>query len=227
MTHSSIAAIVEEQVRRWQLEASRKDQSGEEVAKPIITISRQHGSGGVELARALAQKLGYSFWHKEILHEIANNRAMTERLLASFDEHRRNVIGELVGNLVLVNHSTSEYLRALAKVIHAIGTRGGAVIVGRGAQYLLDPDDLLRVRLVAPVEMRVQHMMGHGLTDHEARRSIENTDRDRAAFHKSLFHHDEADPSEYDLVLNLARIPVDRAVDVVLSAFRARFADRL
>lgn len=223
----TITGIVDEQVRRWQFEASEHPREQPRRPRPMITVSRQHASGGVELARRVAEKLGYSFWHKEVVHEIATDAHASERLMASFDEHRRNVIAEIVGNLVLVNHSSSEYVRELAKVLHAIATHGGAVIVGRGAQYLLDPKTLFRVRLVAPVEQRIGNLVARGLSPADAAKELAAVDKDRRDFVKGLFHHDPDDALDYDMVLNLDRIGPEAAVGLVLAGFRARFADQL
>lgn len=228
MMHRSIDELVEEQFHRWQLEQRRRAESAQpHHPKPMITFSRQHGSGGAELAQHLAERLGYSFWHKEILHEIATNSAKSERLVASFDERRRSVIAELVANLVLANRAQSDYVRGLAKVLHAIATHGGAVIVGRGAQYLLDPATVLRVLVVAPLEVRVKNLIASGHPEAEARKTAAAIDHERAEFIRTTFHHHAEDVLDYDLVLNLGHLPKDRALDVVLAALRARFGDSL
>lgn len=228
-SHRTIDEIVEEQVHRWQLEMKRRAETRQAEAppKPMITISREHGSGGVELGRRLAERLGYSFWHKEILHEIATSASNSERLLASFDERRRNVIAELVANMVLVNRAQSDYVRGLARVMHAIATHGGAVIVGRGAQYLLAPELVLRVLVVAPLEVRVRNLVAAGQPEAEARKAAQTVDHQRAEFIRGTFHRHVEDVLDYDLVLNLGNLERERAPDVVLAALRARFGDRL
>lgn len=223
----TVDALVEEQFHRWQQGIRRRSKSGQVETHPIITISRQHGSGGVELGRKLADRLDFSFWHKEILHEIALSQNVSERMLASFDEHRRSAISEIVGNLVLSSREHSEYVRALAKVLHAIATHGAAVIIGRGAQDILGPAGLLRVLVVAPLELRVANLMAAGKSEVEAHKEIASVDRDRADFIRQVFHRDVNDPNGYDLVLNMGSFEPGRAMEVVMTAIRGRFADKL
>lgn len=225
----SIEGLADEQVHRWQYEnASRVGATTATQARPIITLSRLHASGGVEHARRLAESLGYSFWHKEVVHAIATNANISEHLMAAFDEHRRDTIGELVKNLVPVdqNPSSSEYVRSLAKVLHALAIVGGAVIVGRGAQYLLDPKQLLRVRIVAPLEQRVANLVARGMSAADASKEIAAVDEDRRKFLKGHFRHDGCDPLDYDLTLNLGGIPAEAGVGLIVSALKARFPDR-
>ena len=224
----TIDRIVDDQAKRWTFLASQQDQTGKaQVPKPILTISRQFGSGAAALAKTLSEKLGYSLWDHELLHAVASDHKMSDRLVASFDEHRRNVIGEIVGNLVLVNRSQGDYVRSLAKTFQSIAIHGGAVVVGRGARFLLKPEQIFSVLVVAPIELRIKNIVERGFTLAEAEKKAIEVDRERADFIRQNFHHAADDPVDYDLVVNTGRLTMAGAFEVVITGLKARFADRL
>lgn len=220
----SVDAIVEQQVQKW-LQGRRAAQPSRPA--PVISVSRQYGARGAELARRVAETLGFHFWDQEILHEIARHTHVSERLVAAFDEHHRAAMIETVRSMMRAGPlSASEYFHELARVIHTIAAGGAAVLVGRGAQYLLDPQAVLRVRAVAPLETRVRGLRERrGIDDAEARAEIASVDADRAAFMRDHYGRDVEDPVGYDLVVNTATVPLDRAVELVVAAYDARFPE--
>jgi cytidylate kinase len=112
------------------------------------------------------------------------------------------------------------YIEALTAVIRALGRRGRVVIVGRGSQAILrGQPGTLHVHISAPLAWRVNTVVEReGLSVEEARRSIEEFDRQRAAFHKKFFKVDVNDPSLYDLGLNTETLGVERAVKAIVAA---------
>jgi len=225
----TVTELVEEQFQRWQRGSQGTEPPAEPRPRPIVTISRTHASGGVEFARLLAERLGFTFWHKELVREIATNAHLSERLIAAMDEHRRDRVAEVVRNLTLVDSAASSapYIVALIKALRGIAALGGAVIVGRGAQYVLDPGELFRVRLVAPLEQRIEQLVGQGRSSADASKEIAAIDADRRGFIKGYFKHDPEDALEYDLTINLGTIPRDTAADLVITAMKAHFAGRM
>jgi cytidylate kinase len=120
----------------------------------------------------------------------------------------------------------SDYFRELTHVVHAISRDGKAVIVGRGVHLLLDPATLLRVRVVAPIEVRARGLMERRRIDERAARvAIEEADRDRRDFIRDHYNQDIDDPTGYDLWLNLGSLTLEGAAETVVSAFRSRFSD--
>jgi len=227
----SVDAIVGEQVHRWTLEQQGRRRAAEEVkrTRPVLAISRQFGALGAALARQVASALHYSFWDRDLLGAICTNSGTTEQILNSVDERRRNGIAELValfadGDAV----SSQEYHVELARVVHTIASHGNAVIVGRGAQYLLEPDVVLRVRAVCELTKRIKGLMGRSdMTEDEARRLVKATDADRRRFIRQHFDRDCDDPIEYDLVINTGRVPLHMATDMIVAACRARFGSEI
>ncbi len=223
----SVNELVEQQVLRWQ--AERKERAAErkqaEHPPPIITISREAGSRGTDLGRAVADKLGFRFWDQELVHQIAEQTGASEMLLRAVDEHARSAIEDLVAGALMGNASTEkEYFSQLMRVIHTIARHGSAVVIGRGAQFVLPPEQALRVRVIAPLELRVKALAAlRGLEERYAQREVERLDRERAAFMRHHYDRELADVRAYDLIVNVGPIPLERAADVVVAAYRAKF----
>jgi cytidylate kinase len=212
----SIEAIVDEQVRRWEL--LRRKPKGVK-ARPVITVTGQHGAHGDELARRLASELGFDHFDREIIHRVAESAHLSERVVAAMDMKKRELLTDWLAAVASRNYlSPAEYRYHLAHVIGAIAYQGGAVILGRGAHLLLRRE-ALRVLAVAPLEDRVRSVMqSEGLTERDARRRIEEVESDRHAFIRTHYHAEFADPTAYDVVLNTAALGLDGATAVVRAA---------
>jgi cytidylate kinase len=224
----SIDDLVEQQVKRWMTEEkSRRAQS--DVAapvRPVITISREAGSNGTLLGRLVAEKMGFRLWDQELVQRVAEQSHASEALFAALDEHARGAIQELLAASLMGDAGTeAEYVQRLLRVVHAIAQHGSAVVVGRGAQFVLDPERVLRVRVVGPIESRARELAAtRNLSERDGRGEVERIDRERHAFVRHHFHRSSADPSAYDLVINSVSIPPARAVGVVMAAYEAKFA---
>ena len=109
--------------------------------------------------------------------------------------------------------------RVLMRVIGTIGRHGKAVIVGRGANFILPPENRFRVRIIAPLELRVNHVAEtYGVTKKEAQRRVLRTESDRQAFVRKYFYSDISDPANYDMILNTGTLSVESAAAAICSA---------
>jgi cytidylate kinase len=110
--------------------------------------------------------------------------------------------------------------------VHSIARHGKAVVVGRGVQFLLDPAHVLRVRVVCPVDERVRSVMGRkGLDERAARAAVDEADVDRREFIHDHYGRNIDDPCAYDLWLNSGSLTLEASTEIVVSAYRARFAN--
>jgi cytidylate kinase len=226
----SVNEMVEYQVQRWLAEQQKRRQERRilESPAPIVTISREAGALGTTLGRLVAERLGFRLWDQELVQRIAEESGASETLLAAVDEQARNAIEDLLAGILMGDSFTEkEYLAQLMRVVHAIAQHGGAVIIGRGAQFVLPPDAALRVRVVGSLEERVRSVASsRRLSARDARSEVERVDRERLAFIRHHYHQDGADPHAYDLIVNSTAIPLERAVDVVVSAYHAKFPQK-
>lgn len=100
-----------------------------------------------------------------------------------------------------------------------LGRDGHAVLLGRGANWILDPHFGLRVRLTSPVEERVDRVARQGGTSHlDAQKQVHRDDARRAAFIHQVYDRDITDPLGYDLTLNTAALGTDACARVILAA---------
>lgn len=217
--------MVDERVRSWQLTQIEPPSSTRRVApRPIVTVSREAASGGTDLGRALAHRLGHSFWDQELVHEIARRAKVPEQLVASLDESRRSAIENFVSGLIDARATHDDYVTQLHRVVLALVDQGSAVVVGRGAQFIVRSEQSLRVRVVAPLEQRVAYVMEReDMPRARAEARVREVEEVRRSFVRKTFGVDVTDNSYYDLVINLGTMQMDQAVEVLAAAYTAKF----
>ena len=215
----SIQQVIEEQAKRWELLKSRPAYDRPSRIS-VVTVSREPGSGGRLIAQRIAEKLGFDLFHQEVIHEMAQSAQAKKMLMETLDEKGLSVIEDLISAIVYDRHLwPDEYLRHLMKVVGTIGKHGSAVIVGRGANFILPKEETFRVRVVAPLENRIRNVMKEfGSTEEETRRRVLRTESDRRAFVRKYFNAGIADQSNYDLVINTGVMGLDVAVNAVIGA---------
>jgi len=181
----------------------------------VITISREIGSGGRDIARQVAKTLGYEFVDKHTTDGVFRQYGLTK-----FDDLYSSAPGFLdllnTDNLLLVSMS-NEILEAVAK-------RGNVVILGRaGFAVLADYPDVLHVRLQAPFAERVQRMMAReGLTDRQAAEErVREDDNVHQKYVQRFYDKQWDEPSNFDLVLDTATLSGDEAVRQIVEAAQA------
>ena len=228
--------LVERQVTTW---ASHERQS-EETSKiavtqpprgggPWVTVSLQLGSGGVQLGTAVAERLGWRLFNKEVLHAIADRMHIRAGTLSRIDGHAVGALQDYLDHLFVEDHpGRIAYVKTMVGVVANVAHEGRAVIVGRGANWILDPADGLRVRVIAPEGMRVERLVQTtAISAAEAQRQVLHDDADRAAFVRQAFNKDVADPLGYDLVINRGVLDHEAAVASVIAALESKLSHRL
>jgi cytidylate kinase len=154
----SIEALVDQQIRRWNLP---RRSLASEATLPCVALSRPLGAGAADLGLGVANQLGFPFFNREIVEQIARQTGYQEQMIAGVDEQIRSAIDRFVTDgFARKKFSESSYMRQLVRIMAALGERGGAVIMGRGAQFILRPERTLRV-LVAPLADRVERLRGN------------------------------------------------------------------
>ena len=177
----SINKIVEEQVQKWQIMQTKKIKKTTGIQ--VITVSREAGSGGNLVAKGISEKLGFDLFHQEVIHEMANSAKVSGRLLETLDEKGLSVLEDWISSLVNDRHLwPDQYLQHLMKVVGTIGKYGQAVIVGRGANFILPVDKRLSVRVIAPQDVRTQNVAREfDIPVSEATKRILRTESNRKA----------------------------------------------
>jgi len=209
MNHSSVDSLLDRQLLRWELERSsgrKRDTTHHETRAlaPLITVSRQHGTIGAEIAHRLADHFHYTLLHRDMIERMVESTGHARRLLEALDGHTRSRIATWVESMMAGTYvDEGEYVRALLQTIYSIAELGGVVVVGRAANFIVGPDRGFHVRVVAPREVRIRAIMERSrIGEKEAAHEIDLRDRERADFVRHMFGRSLDDPLGYDVVVN-------------------------
>ncbi len=183
----------------------------------IVTIEREYGCGGSEIARRLGEHLGWKVWDNLLTEEIARlancskaavegreerNDPLYYRLFKSF--LRGSYEGSL--NAHKLNMVDSESILKMTRhVVQRAAKDGNCVIVGRGSQhFLMSREDALRVFLYAPREDKLQRLLARGKNESEAQELVDSVDHERAAYITKYFGVEWPNRSLYQVMINTA-----------------------
>jgi cytidylate kinase len=213
----SVEALVNEQARRWELGHHARAQTHR---RPVITVTHQHGALGMEIARRVGEQMKLDVFDRELIARIAESSHLSEKVVSSLDEKNRELLTDWLASAASRDYlSPAEYRYHLTRIVGAIAHQGGAVIIGRGSNLILGPEQALRVLVVSPIESRVRHVMQQeSLSEREARRRIQVVESDRRAFLLKYFHAEFAAPADFDLVVNPESLGIDGCVACVRTA---------
>ena len=190
---------------------------------PCLLISRECGSGSRQLAQEAGEQLGWNVFDSKIVDEIAKVARVHERLVESVDERVHSYWEQTWREMLLDELPDSKYLKHLRQVVLALANHGNVVMVGRGAQYFLPPQCALRVRLVAPLELRVQRIAADKkVSAEQARAIVDQTDQERSRFVRKTFGKETTSALNHDLIVNTGEFPLTHATQLVLAALHEK-----
>jgi cytidylate kinase len=183
------------------------------VTMAVITVSRQLGSLGYDIVNAVAQQLGYRVAGKGLINQAARQARTPEMALEMLDE---------LGLLGVKPSLSAEkaYLDAIRRLIEELAKADNVLIVGRGGQAVLQGwPNTLHIRIIAPLEIRVQRLVGRqAITAEAALAQVRASDHRRKRFVRRAYHVDWADSALYDLVINTVALDVARSTSLICHA---------
>jgi len=205
----------------------------------VVTVSRQYGAGGSEVARRIAAQLGWTVIDNEFVGAVAAQAGLPAEAVAAQEERVPSLMARLARALaisspeVLVANTAgaleadeARLVEVTERVIREAAAHGRVVLVGRGAQALLagaKEQDALHVYVTAPREDRIRVVTErHGLSLAEAAHAVDRTDADRDRYVQRHYRRRRDDAANYHLVVNTALLGYDGAADVVVTAARRR-----
>lgn len=187
----------------------------------VVTISRQMGSLGRDIAIATADLLGYRVVWRELINEAAHRIGKPEVALAQIDE-----LGLL--GFHPTKEEDREYREAVREVMEKLSAEGNVVILGRAGYVMLqDHPNVFHVRIIAPAALRVQRIAEiHGIKPRAARSQVRDSDAYRRSYIRRMYGASWSDPSLFDLVLNSARITPQTAARMIREALMSPLPHR-
>ncbi len=199
----------------------------------IITIEREYGSGGGEIAQLLAKELGWKLWDQLLTEEIARLAECPKAVVEGREERTDPLYYRLFKSFLRGSYEGSlnapklklvdseSIMRITERVVQHAARTGNSVIVGRGSQHFLrDRQDTLRVFLYAPREEKVRRVRARGKSEQEAEELVDTVDRERADFIQRYFHVEWPDRAIYHSMINTA-IGDEAVVRMILDVMKA------
>lgn len=207
------------------------DEEDEMEGKTVFTIGRQFGSGGRKVGKALAERLGISYYDKEILTRAAEDSGLNEQLFHNADEKPTSSLlySLMMGNYPMATGSlgfnemplNDQLFLIQSKTIKKIASEGSCVLIGRCADYILrDNPDVISIFVHAPIEARVYRAIHTYEIDPDKAEDIcLKNDKTRANFYNYYSDRKWGMCRTYDLSLDSAKLGIEGCVDMIL-AFR-------
>jgi len=204
----------------------------------VVTISRQFGSGGSDIARLIAAKSELNYVDHKIIAEVAKRLGVDTQEAARQDEQTVGMVGHIMTAIqsstpFTINYNTllnpgsalaqsheAAYLQITQSVVLEVATQGNAVIVGRGAQFLLhNAPRTLHIYIFAPLPYRIINVMKEFNLDHEeAKALIEQHDYEQSSYLRQHYGNDGQQPGLYHLLINTGLFSFDAAAQLILQA---------
>ena len=191
--------------------------------KKIITISREFGSGGRTVGKLVAEKMGYKYYDKEIIEQVAEETGFSKAYISRRGEHSPSAsmfsysfMGRSHDGL-----STDDYLFSVQrKIILKLAEEGNCVIVGRCADYILrNREDVLNVFIHAPKAWRAKRIVErYGETDRSPEKRLNEKDQKRKVYYKNYTGRNWGQAQNYDLCLNSAVLGEERCAELIAAA---------
>jgi CMP/dCMP kinase len=203
------------------------------MAPPLITITRQYGSGGSQIAERVARELSWTLIDNEFVDEVARRAGLPPAEVAQREERAPGLLERLARTLAAASPELFITEAAVAdaerdektivglteRIIHEAAAEGRVVLVGRGAQAILARHpDALHVYAVASKPWRMRLAVDRlGVDPAKVEKELEETDRRRDLYTKTYYNRARQDPTNYDLVVNVERLGIEGAAGLVVT----------
>lgn len=219
----SVDELIRQKLQESEMARRQASERGQQCVNPVITISRSMGSGGRVIASKLAERLRLNLWDRELLDAMMRNAEVPRRVLEAFDERSISEI-ELFVRGVLGDYELSGFLypKHLAEAVAEIAAIGNAIILGRGANFLIP--GALHVRIDASLDHRIANMIAYeNIDESAAEKKLRRSDKERRAFMVRNFGRNRVRDFKYDISLWMDRFTPDEAVAIIEAAYTAFF----
>lgn len=204
------------------------------MAKRIITISREFGSGGRTVGKMIAEKLGYKFYDSEIIERVIEKSGLSREIVEKYDEYATHKSSFLYSIAINSAHSgtdayhgtsfASQVHIAQIHVINEIAEEGNCVIIGRGADYILrEREDCFNVFIYADMKFKADRVLSlYGPTEKKIEDRIKEKDTKRRVFYRSFAMREWGVYQNYHMMLDSGAIGLEKCADMICDASGAK-----
>lgn len=197
---------------------------------PSVTVSRDPGSGGKDVAKNLAERLGIEYMDKKkLMKKIVKKAGLDISLVDEALKEETLNPWESIINSFLGIKKLDEYtfIRTLIKVLLEEVSKRPIVVLGRGANFILPPEATLRIRVTAPRRVLIKYAMQfENKSRMTARQTIDKYLKSRRDFVYKYFSKDISKAHYYDLCLSTEFLSIEQATEISVAAFKTKFGIR-
>jgi cytidylate kinase len=210
-----LAVSMEEEEKLWCLQCP----------VPVIAVSRELGAGGTDIAKLVAQELDFAYYDRELIDEVAEQLESDREHVERQETGPHDAVSDILLSFMDRRHvPDTVYLRSLVRVLHRVAQEGRVVIVGRGAGCVLS--GALRVRIVAPVDVRVERIARlRQLDEKEARHAVRESDQAQTRFLRAFFGCGANDVYTHDLIINTTSMSIEHGAELIITRVRQTWKD--
>lgn len=233
MPHARMEKYISSQIKYWQ----QQKEMVEFVEKgkpqlPFITISREYGCGGFEIAVKIVEMMNeekslqhvWAAYDKRLLDNLMNDMGLSTSLLETLTNNARNQFTNLLQTSFTKFPPQVAVYRKLVETIRLLALNGNVVIVGRAGNVITrEIKNGYHVRLVAPNEWKIEQLKAkYGITRKEAETCIHDKNLQREGFLREFVKFDLADPHNYEMVINCARHSTEETARLIIQGTRVK-----
>lgn len=185
----------------------------------IITINREFGSGGREVGKRLADKIGYNYYDREIIEELAKQTGTSENYLENFSENGMYNFplrfGKTFYSNIFIQSNQTEILVRQQKILKEIAKKGNCIIVGRGANVILKEYNPLNIFVYSDMESKIKRCREKGdekFSDKELINKIKQVDKNRKKFNEIISNLEWGNKENYHICINTSGIEIKKII---------------
>jgi len=234
---TAVDAYVGAQFRSWEqnkqiVQSDRERLVVDRVPMPFVTISREYGCGGFEIAERVVTIINeelspprvWAAYDRKILERVVSDMGLSERLAETLSNTARTTMNSFIGHALGGLPSQVEVYRRLVEIVRTLAANGHVIVVGRAGNAITrDMENGLHVKIVASMEWKTARMAALlGVKAREAERIIVEKGTEREEFLKNMVQFDSDNPYNFHLIINNSTMSVDEAARLVIAAMRAK-----
>jgi cytidylate kinase len=204
--------------------AELKEEPGE--VNPAITLSRETGTGAIELSDKLVDYLNNRFkvseypwtiFDKNLVKQVLEDHDLPKRLERYIPEDKTSRIGDTISDMIGLHPPSWELVKHMHDTIYRLAKMGNCIIIGRGGNIIThDLHNVLHLRLVGTLEKRIaRYKNQYHITEDEAGARIKKEDRIRRRYLLTYYDKEIEDPSNYHFVINIDRFTAEALVEFI------------